>query len=82
MKLFETIYMKIIDKDKIYYLLYKSYADDFDGRIDVEEIDKKRYLKSKEVGLKIEEKEFGNARFGIKRRIEYGEFEGVKREEI
>lgn len=81
MKLFETIYMKIIDTDKTYYLLYKSYADDFDGRIEVVEIDEKRFIGAKEAGLKIEERTIEKARFGIKRRIEYGEFKGVKREE-
>ena len=42
MKLHEIIYMKITDKDKIYYLLYKSYADNQDGKIEVEEINKKK----------------------------------------
>ncbi|MBU5424973.1 hypothetical protein KQI41_01005 [Tissierella pigra] len=80
MKLHETIYMKITDKDKIYYLLYKSYADDQDGSIDVEEINKRKFEFAKESEFKIEEKTFDNARFGIKRRIQQNEFEGVKYE--
>lgn len=80
MKLHEIIYMKTTKENKTYYLLYKSYADNQDGKIEVEEINKKRFDSAKELGFKVEEKDFENARFGIKRRIEHNDFRGVESE--
>lgn len=80
MRLFETIYMKIIGKHKVYYLIYRSYVAKSDGYIYVGEINKKRFEAAKETGLKVEETNLEAARFGIKRRIERNYFKGVKNE--
>lgn len=76
MRLFETIYMKVTDKDRAYYLLYKSYVCKHDGRIDYKEINQDRFKKAKDAGLRVQETDLENARFGAKRRIKRGEFKG------
>lgn len=76
MKLFETIYMKITDENKTYFLQYKSYANKHDGRIDYKEITEDKFLQAKKLGLKIEEKNINNARYGAKERIKRNYFKG------
>lgn len=80
MRLFEAIYMKITDKDKTYYLLYRAYVSKCDGDIDYKEISEDKFINAKDAGLKVQETDLENARFGAKKMIKRGYFKGVKNE--
>lgn len=69
LKLVRTIYFKVIDEDKIYYLKEKAFVSKYDGYIDVEKITEKEYEKAKLKEEKTEEVNIKDARLNIKNAI-------------
>lgn len=69
LKLVRTIYFKVIDKDKIYYLKEKAFASKHDGYIDIEKITEKEYEKAVLKEERTEEIRFEDTRLNIKNAI-------------
>lgn len=66
LRLVRVVYFKVIDKDKVYYLLEKSYLSKYDGRIDVTRITEKEYEKAVLKEEKTVEISYEESRLGIK----------------
>lgn len=70
MPLVSKIYFKILDRNRVYYLLERSYASVDDGYIFTDLIEEEEYLRALKKGERTEELEFDDARPNIKYEIE------------
>lgn len=69
LKLVRTIYFKITDGDKHYYLREKAFASKHDGYIDIDKITKEEYEKAILKEERTEEINIEDARQGVKNAI-------------
>lgn len=69
LKLVRIIYFKIIDGDKIYYLIEKSYTSKYDGKINVDKISEEEYEKAILKEERTEELHLEDVRPNIKNAI-------------
>lgn len=70
MKLVRKVYFKILDRNRVYYLLERAYASKNDGCIYTDLIKEETYLKAIEKKERTEELELDDARPNIKHEIE------------
>ncbi|WP_333638172.1 hypothetical protein [Tissierella praeacuta] len=69
LRLVRTIYFKIVDEDKTYFLIEKAFTSKYDGMIKVDKITEKEYKKAVLKKERTEEINIEDARLNIKNSI-------------